>query len=187
MCRPIRNDSAKCDLMVSFDDIDFFRHLIRSRPERRIAEGAITYDKPTRHINSHRMQRRRVSVHADVLETKEVRADPVGRCAIYGQPERIDCTGADQIRITKGVRLSKVVPTTGGCRQQIAGQRVGHRHRKRRQDIAAENRMLGIDLIVHLVNRLPLIGLLGGPPIDCSAGICCRGKHGRHLQRRLIK
>src|SRR2546421_168984 len=62
---PVRDDSTKCDLMVSFDDIDFFRHLIRSRPERRIAKGAITYDKPTRYINSHRMQRRRVSVHAD--------------------------------------------------------------------------------------------------------------------------
>src|SRR5207302_5890377 len=42
---PVRDDSTKCQLMVAFHDIDFIRHLIRRRPERRIAEGAIPYSK----------------------------------------------------------------------------------------------------------------------------------------------
>ena len=173
--------------MVAFHDTDFIRHLIRSRPKRRITKRAITYRKTTLDIKSHRMQRRRMSIHANVLGTEELRAEPVGGRAIDGQPERIDRIGTGEIRVTKGVRLSEVVPTTGRRRQQIAGQSIRHRNRIRRKDRAAENRMLGIDLIVHLVHQLPLILLVDRSPIDCSASIARRRKHGRYLQRRLIK
>ena len=47
--------------------------------------------------------------------------------------------------------------------------------------------MLRIDLIVDFVNQLPLIDLLDGAPIECSAGIGRCRKHGCHLERGLVE
>src|SRR5215471_3502994 len=119
-----------------------------------------------------------MSVYADILGTKEARAEPVGGCAIDGQPERIDRVCAEQVGVTKSVRRSQVVPAANGTRQYILRQGVGIRNLECRKHIAAENRMLCIDLIIEFVDNLVLVYLLDGSPIDCSARIRCCGKVG---------
>src|ERR1051325_597172 len=134
------------------------------------------------------MFRNGMRVDANVLRTEEARAEPVSGGALYAQSECIDGVGTEQVRVTEGVTLIQVVVTRGGRRQEVAaGQAVRRWQIKRRKDVAAENGMFRIDLIVDFVDQLPLVDLLNGSPVERSAGIGRSGKHLRDFQSGLVE